>query len=86
MEITIYTNEGCIWCVRTKELMARAEVEYTEIKWSSLTLDEQLKLKNELGAKLQAFPAVVIDDEFVGGLVDVAKIFLKKGLVSSRQG
>ena len=86
MEITIYTNEGCIWCVRTKELMARAEVEYTEIKWSSLTLDEQLKLKNELGAKLQAFPAVVIDDEFVGGLVDVAKIFLKKGLVSTRQG
>ena len=45
MEITIYTNEGCIWCVRTKELMARAEVEYTEIKWNSLTLDEQLKLK-----------------------------------------
>ena len=48
MEITIYTNEGCIWCVRTKELMARAEVEYTEIKWNSLTLDEQLKLKDEL--------------------------------------
>ena len=86
MEITIYTNVGCIWCVRTKELMARAEVEYTEIKWNSLTLDEQLKLKDELGPKLQAFPAVIIDDEFVGGLVDVAKIFLKKGLVSTRQG
>ena len=86
MEITIYTNDGCIWCVRTKELMARAEVEYTEIKWNSLTLDEQLKLKDEVGPKLQAFPAVVIDGEFVGGLVDVAKIFLKKGLVSTRQG
>jgi len=86
MEITIYTNEGCIWCTRTKELMARAEVEYTEINWSSLSLDEQHNLKHELGPKLQAFPAVIIDGEFVGGLVDVAKIFLKKGLVSARQG
>ena len=86
MEITIYTNEGCIWCVRTKELMARAEVEYVKLKGNSLTLDEQLKLKDEVGNKLQAFPAVIIDDEFVGGLVDVAKIFLKKGLVSTRQG
>ncbi len=67
-------------------MMARAEVEYTEIKWSSLSLDEQHKLKHELGPELQAFPAVVIDGEFVGGLVDVAKIFLKKGLVSARQG
>ena len=86
MDIIIYTNEGCIWCTRTKELMARAEVEYTEINWSSLSLDEQHKLKHELGPELQAFPAVVIDGEFVGGLVDVAKIFLKKGLVSARQG
>jgi len=66
--------------------MARAKVEYTEIKWSSLSLDEQLKLKDELGPALQAFPAVIIDGEFIGGLVDVAKIFLKKGLVSARQG
>jgi glutaredoxin len=86
MEITIYTNEGCIWCTRTKELMARADVEYTEIKWNSLSTDEQLKLKDDVGPNLRAFPAVVIDGEFVGGLVDVAKIFLKKGLVSARQG
>ena len=86
MEITIYTNEGCIWCTRTKELMARASQEYTEVNWSKITIEEQNNMKKKLGDKLVSFPVVFIDDEFVGGLVDVAKLFLKKGLVSSRQG
>jgi len=86
MEITIYTNEGCIWCTRTKELMARASQEYTEVNWQKITVEEQVELKEKFGDKLQAFPVVIIDGEFVGGLIDVAKIFLKKGLVSARQG
>jgi|TARA_B100001057_G_scaffold263822_1_gene263983 glutaredoxin len=86
MEITIYTNEGCIWCSRTKELMARASVEYTEVNWQKITVEEQVQLKEKFGDKLVSFPVVVIDDEFVGGLVETAKIFLKKGLVSARQG
>ena len=42
MDITIYTNEGCIWCTRTKELMARANVEYTEFKWADLGIKVNL--------------------------------------------
>ena len=49
MDIIIYTNEGCIWCTRTKELMARANVEYTEVKWADLGIDSQLKLKSKYG-------------------------------------
>ena len=82
MDIQIYTNEGCIWCTRTKELFARANVEYNEIKWQDLEVDEQLKLKTKY-PDVTGFPVVIIDDEFVGGLVDTAKVFLKKGLVTA---
>ena len=83
MQITIYTNEGCIWCTRTKELMARASVEYTEVNWSKLSIQEQVEVKKKYGDQIRAFPVVLIDDEFVGGLVETAKIFLKKGLVTA---
>ena len=83
MDIKIYTNEGCIWCTRTKELMARANVEYSEVNWSKLSTNEQIELKQKYPSKIRAFPVVVIDDEFVGGLVETAKIFLKKGLVKA---
>ena len=83
MNIKIYTNEGCIWCARTKELMARANVEYTEFKWAEIGIDSQLQLKSKYGKQLGGFPVVIIDDEFIGGLADVAKLFLKKGLVTS---
>ena len=85
MDIKIYTNSGCVWCARTKELMARANLEYTETLWDSMSPIEQRELQNKY-PNVQAFPVVIIDDEFIGGLVDVAKLFLKKGLVSSRQG
>ena len=82
MDIQIYTNEGCIWCTRTKELFARANVEYNEIKWQDLEVDDQLKLKTKY-PDVTGFPVVIIDDEFIGGLVDTAKVFLKKGLVTA---
>ena len=86
MDIKIYTNEGCIWCTRTKELMARANVEYTEVKWADLGIESQLALKSKYGKQLSGFPVVIIDDELIGGLIETAKLFLKKGLVTSSKG
>mgnify|MGYP005665114057 FL=1 len=63
-------------------MFARANVEYNEIKWQDLEVDDQLKLKTKY-PDVTGFPVVIIDDEFVGGLVDTAKVFLKKGLVTA---
>ena len=76
MDIIIYTNEGCIWCTRTKELMARANVEYTEVKWADLGIDSQLKLKSKYGQQLSGFPVVIIDDELIGGPVSYTHLTL----------
>ena len=86
MDIIIYTNEGCIWCTRTKELMARANVEYTEVKWNDLGIEGQVRLKQEFGDQLSRFPVVIIDKKYIGGLIETAKLFLKEGLVKSSKG
>ena len=84
MEITIYTSQGCVWCSRMKELMQRANQEYTEVLWQSLPGEEQVKIQQKY-PDVSSFPIAIIDGEFVGGLVPVAKLFLEKGLVSSNK-
>ena len=81
MDITIYSAEGCTWCARTKELFARANVEYTEITINDENRDEFRR--NYPNAS--SYPHVIIDGEEIGGLVPVAKLFLQKGLVSAPQ-
>lgn len=84
MEIKIYTSTGCVWCERMRELLQRADVPYTEVLWQDLDGDTQVALSEQY-PELHSFPAAIIDGEFVGGLVPVAKRFLEAGLVSTRQ-
>lgn len=82
MDITIYTMPGCKYCTQIKELMVRAELEYTE------HLVDTLELKEEFSSKYPdatTFPHVIIDGESIGGLVETAKMFVVKGLVTSRK-
>ena len=83
MEIKIYTTEGCFYCEKIKELCARADVEYT-----SYVVGTDIKPKEFLKKYpfAQVYPYVIIDWEIVGGLVETARLFLKKGLVSSGKG
>ena len=78
MEITIYTNEGCIWCSRTKELFARANVEYTEIEWNKLSIEGQVRLKQEFGDQLSRFPVVIIDKKYMVDSLRPLNYFLRK--------
>lgn len=84
MEIEIYTSKGCVWCNRVKELMTRANQEYVEYVWQNFSGDEQQELMKQY-PEMSSFPVVIIDGEYVGGLVPVAKLFLEKGLVSSNK-
>jgi glutaredoxin 3 len=84
MEILIYTSQGCVWCSRMKELMERADQEYTEILYQSMSGDDQEKFRNEF-PDASSFPVAIIDGEYIGGLVPVAKLFLEKGLVSANK-
>ena len=84
MNITIYTTEGCSWCRKMKELCRRANVEYTEVRWSSLNDNEKTSFVTKYRGKFTGtFPAATIDEVFYSGLVPVAKKFMADGLVTA---
>ena len=81
MNIKIYTKPGCKYCVQVKELMQRAGFEYEEIY--VVTDDQRLEFYQKY-PDAKSYPHVIIDEEVIGGLVETAKLFIEKGLVSSR--
>ena len=85
MDIKLYTTTGCGYCIKMKELFARAKIEdYEEI----VVDNNNKKLRHELLTKYPmayGYPFVTIDEEPIGSLVEVAKWMLKKGLVSAKK-
>jgi len=82
MDITIYTLPDCSACAHIKELMQRADQTYSQIEIGSDITLEEFQKKNPGVAML---PYVIIDDEKIGGLIEVARKFLKEGLVKPPQ-
>lgn len=82
MDITVFKIRGCGNCVKINELMERAQIEYDTIMVEDdITKDEfRTKFPDATG-----FPYVIIDGEPIGGLVETVKLFVEKGLVSSRK-
>ncbi len=67
-----------------KELCRRANVEYTEVRWSSLNDNEKTSFVTKYRGKFTGtFPAAIIDEVFYSGLVPVAKKFMADGLVTA---
>ena len=66
-----------------KELCKRAEVSY-----EAIMIDQDISRQDflKLHPDVEGFPYVIIDGEVIGGLVESAKYFLKKGLVSANKG
>ena len=82
MEIIAYTTKGCLYCDKLKELFSRADVEATII---TVGVDIDKEKFKENFPSVTGYPYVIIDKEPVGGLVETAKLFLQKGLVSSKK-
>lgn len=80
MNIIAYTLTGCVHCSHLKELFKRADVQYTELVVRKDIVVEEFSKQYP---NINSFPFVVIDGEVIGGLVDVVKLFVKQGLVSS---
>ena len=82
MDIKVYTIPACRYCDQVKELFRRADVDYDAVLLDTPELKEQFAKDNPQAI---GFPHVIIDGEVIGGLVDTAKLFLQKGMVSSKK-
>ena len=85
MDIKAYTTRGCKYCTHLKELFDRANVSYDEIVVSDRENDYNMEVFKQQYPQVVGFPFVIIDGEHIGGLVEVAKLFLEKGLVKSKR-
>ena len=85
MEIKAYTKVGCQFCGNLIELFERAGVEYTTIVVGEKANQCPTEIFREKYPEVVGFPFVVIDGEQIGGLVETAKLFLEKNLVSVKK-
>jgi glutaredoxin 3 len=81
MNIHIYKTTGCSFCTKIIELMERAGVPYDSTLVGTDITREEFK---ELYPRASGFPYVIVDDEPIGGLIETIKLFVEKGLVSSK--
>lgn len=66
--VTVYTTEMCPFCVSAKKLLAKRNIDYTEIN-----LARDADGRAELSAKtgMFTFPQIVIDGESIGGFQEL---------------
>lgn len=82
MVVQIFTIPGCSYCVKVKQLLERANLEYIQtVVGKDISRDKFKSLYPEV----TGFPLVNIDGENVGGLVETAKYLLDKGLVKTNK-
>ena len=66
--LTIYTLQGCPYCIRAKKTLEELDVPYTEIDTNFDTPEMDALMKRTLSDTL---PQIFIDDEFIGGSDDL---------------
>jgi len=78
MEVKVYTAAGCVHCTHIKTLLKRANLEWEEVEiGKDITME---KFKSQYPT-VDHTPFVIIDGQEFVGIVDVAKKFLKEGIV-----
>jgi glutaredoxin 3 len=66
--VTLYTTEHCTFCMSAKKLLAKREIEYTEINLAR-DPDGRQQLIEKTG--MYTFPQIVIDGESIGGFQEL---------------
>jgi glutaredoxin 3 len=66
--VTLYTTERCPFCVGAKKLLAKRQIEFTEINLAR-DPDGRDELISKTG--MYTFPQIVIDGESIGGFQEL---------------
>ena len=82
MNIIAYTIDDCFYCEQLKELFDRTNTNANLIKVGVDISRNEFKNKypNATG-----YPYVIINEKPIGGLVETAKFFLQKGLITAKK-
>ena len=80
MAIIVYSKPACVYCDKTKALLTRLGLEYTEkVVSKDLSLKELFK---ELGKQVRTIPQIVIDEKLIGGYNELIEYFINKDKIN----
>ena len=80
MAIIVYSKPACVYCDKTKALLTRLGLEYTEkVVSKDLSLEELFK---ELGKQVRTIPQIVIDEKHIGGYNELVEHFINQGKIN----
>ena len=80
MAIIVYSKPACVYCDKTKALLTRLGLEYTEkVVSKDLSLEELFK---ELGKQVRTIPQIVIDSKLIGGYNELIEHFINQGKIN----
>ena len=80
MAIIVYSKPACVYCDKTKALLTRLGLEYTEkVVSKDLSLEELFK---ELGKQVRTIPQIVIDNKHIGGYNELIEHFINQGKIN----
>lgn len=72
MRAIVYSKQNCNYCKNAKNLLEKMKIEYLELVLDQdFTRDELLKKFPEA----KTFPQIILDEEHIGGYVELAKRF-----------
>jgi glutaredoxin 3 len=69
-KITVYTTDPCSFCTRAKQLLAQRGLEFDEV---NLAKDPEGRAALVQLTGMMSFPQVVIEDELVGGFMELTQ-------------
>ena len=81
MHLKAYTTANCFYCDQLKLLLERIDPQDQEITVDLIKII-MILVKSIFNTNIQTligFPYIVVDDEHIGGLVETAKLLLRKG-------
>ena len=79
-DITVYTKQNCVYCVKAKSLLKGLGLTFTEKKLEEFeSVDSMIK---DIGKKVRAMPQIKVDGELVGGYNQLIEYFNNKGVVN----
>lgn len=77
MDILVYTSPGCKWCTKTEKLLSVAKIPFTK-KIMGVNASEE-----DLPKTADGYPVILVDNVYIGGIFDLAKLLVKEGLINS---
>ena len=94
MNIKMYGTKGCFYCEKARELLKRASLEYVYLEVISKEVPgpeeppEGYMWKENFQREypgVNGYPYTIVDGKPIGGVIELAKLLVKEGLVSARK-